>query len=171
MYKLIGESIVRQFTEDDVEIISDLLDTSQTMYPEQYKALNDIYAKSSPNKKYYDFLRARRIINCCFGENDSRLDIDEFGIFNFEQVKCPLIAECKYYRIVCRPKFNSQLSEREFEVMKMYFRHISTDEIAEKLFLSIHTVNNHRRNSLAKLGLHSLEEFQDYAHNNKIFER
>jgi len=79
------------------------------------------------------------------------------------------MAECKYHRIICLPKFNSRLSEREKEVMSFYFNHVQTEEIAERLFISIHTVNNHRKNSLAKLRLHSLEEFQDYAHKNNLF--
>lgn len=115
------------------------------------------------------FLRARRIVNCCFGENDRQADIDEFGNYNFEMVKCPRMAECKYFKIICQPKFDSSLSERELEVMKLYFNHVPTDQIAEKLFLSIHTVKNHRKNSLRKLKLHSLEEFQDFAHKNQLF--
>jgi DNA-binding CsgD family transcriptional regulator len=55
------------------------------------------------------------------------------------------------------------------EVMKLYFEHVKTEDISDRLFLSIHTVNNHRKNSLQKLRLHSLEEFQDYAHRNQLF--
>jgi len=92
------------------------------------------------------------------------------GNHHFEMVKCPLMAECPYYRIICQPRYESNLSEREKEVMKLYYQHVSTDEIARRLFLSIHTVNNHRRNALQRLGLHSLEEFIGYAHKNKLFE-
>ena len=169
MYRKIGEPVVRELTIKDTEAIQELLETSKTFYPEQFAALNEEYAKSSQNKTYFDFLRARRIVNCCFGENDRQADVDEFGRYNFEMVKCPLIAECKYFKIICQPKFSSTLSDRELEVMKLYFNHVPTDKIAEKLFLSIHTVNNHRKNSLRKLNLHSLEEFQDYAHKNQIF--
>jgi DNA-binding NarL/FixJ family response regulator len=84
-------------------------------------------------------------------------------------VKCPRIAECKYFKIICQPQFDSTLSVRELEVMKMYFDNCKTESIADSLFLSIHTVRNHRRNALQKLGLHSLIEFQDFAHKNKLF--
>lgn len=169
MYRNVGDSVVRELTPDDKEAIKELLENSKTFYPEQYAALNEEYAKSSLNRKHFDFLRARRIVNCCFGENDRQADVDEFGCYHFEMVKCPRMAECKYFKIICQPKFCSTLSERELEVMELYFNHVATDKIAEKLFLSIHTVNNHRRNALNKLGLHSLEEFQDYAHKNKMF--
>jgi DNA-binding CsgD family transcriptional regulator len=161
---------MRELTENDTEIIQTLLDFSKTFYPEQYKALNEVYANSSLNKRYFDFLRARRIVGCCFGESDRRADIDHTGGFNFEFVKCPLMAECKHYKIICQPKFDSSLSERELEVMRMYFDHIPTGVIAEKLFISIHTVNNHRKNVLMKLNLHSIDEFITYAYKNKLFE-
>lgn len=169
MYKKLSEGKWCELTEADTDIVSFLLNHSKTFYPEQYEALSSEYARSSMNKRYYDFLRARRIVNCCFGELDRKADVARCGTLNFEYVKCPLMAECKYYKIICQPKFNACLSDREMEVMKMYFEHIPTEEIAERLFISIHTVNNHRKNSLAKLNLHSLEEFISYAYKNNLF--
>lgn len=167
-YRFIGESSCHELNETDREIISLLLDHSKNFYPEQYAALEKEYSKSAENTIYYDFLRARRIINCCFGMNDSTVDFDS-GCLNFELVKCPLKAECKYYKIICQPKFNSTLSDRELEVMNKYFNNESTDSIAESLFISIHTVRNHKKNALKKLGLHSIDEFINYAHKNKLF--
>ena len=169
LYRFIGDGTCRELKESDTEIIKLILDNSKEFYPEQYAALEKEYARSSNNKLYYDFLRARRIINCCFGENDSKVDFDR-GNFNFELVKCPLMAECKYYKIICQPRFNTKLSDRESEVMKLYYNNVSTEEIAEKLYISIHTVNNHRKNSLRKLNLRSMEEFIGYAYKNKLYE-
>jgi len=168
MYRNDGEPI-KELTEHDADIISELLERSKDFYPEQYVALGKEYAKSAANIRFYEFLMARRIVNCCFGENDRMPDIDEFGCYNFEMVSCPRIAECKYFKVICQPTYKSDLSERELEVMRLYFNHVSTEEIAERLFISIHTVNNHRRNALQRLKLHSLEEFIGYAHRNKIF--
>ena len=168
-YRFIGDGTCRELKESDTDIIKLILDNSKEFYPEQYEALEKEYSKSSCNKLYYDFLRARRIINCCFGENDCKVDFDR-GNFNFELVKCPRMAECKYYKIICQPKFNTKLSERELEVMKLYYNNVATEDIADKLFISIHTVNNHRKNSLRKLNLHSMEEFIAYAYKNKLYE-
>jgi hypothetical protein len=44
------------------------------------------------------------------------------------------------------------LSEREFEIVKLIVAGLSSEQIAEKLFLSSHTVNTHRRNILEKSG-------------------
>ena len=47
------------------------------------------------------------------------------------------------------------LSNREFEIIKLLSHGMSSQEIAEKIFLSTHTVNTHRRNILAKDGISS----------------
>lgn len=44
------------------------------------------------------------------------------------------------------------ISPREIEVLKLIAQEFSNSEIAEKLFISIRTVDTHRRNLLEKLG-------------------
>jgi len=41
-------------------------------------------------------------------------------------------------------------TSREFEIIKMISEGLHSEEIAKKLFLSVHTVNTHRRNILGK---------------------
>lgn len=48
-----------------------------------------------------------------------------------------------------------QLTAREREIVANVARGLSNKEIADKLFLSVHTVATHRRNICAKLDLHS----------------
>lgn len=47
----------------------------------------------------------------------------------------------------------SQLSEREIEIIRMITNENSTNEIAEKLFISAGTVETHRHNIFKKLGV------------------
>ncbi|MFN8024794.1 MAG: response regulator transcription factor [Acidimicrobiia bacterium] len=47
------------------------------------------------------------------------------------------------------------LSQRELEVLGLLARGLSTDEMVDELILSVHTVRNHVRAILAKLGAHS----------------
>jgi DNA-binding CsgD family transcriptional regulator len=49
-------------------------------------------------------------------------------------------------------------SKREFEVLKAIAEGLESQEIAEKLFLSTHTVNTHRRNILIKSGKRTTHE-------------
>jgi DNA-binding CsgD family transcriptional regulator len=43
-------------------------------------------------------------------------------------------------------------SAREFEILKFIATGLSSEEIADRLFLSVHTVNTHRRNIMVKSG-------------------
>jgi DNA-binding CsgD family transcriptional regulator len=49
-------------------------------------------------------------------------------------------------------------SGREFEIIKLIEAGMSSEEISQKLFLSVHTVNTHRRNILEKSGKASISE-------------
>ena len=49
-------------------------------------------------------------------------------------------------------------SSREFEIIKLIEAGLSSEEIANKLFLSPHTVNTHRRNILEKAGKETMAE-------------
>jgi len=55
------------------------------------------------------------------------------------------------------------LTPREQEVMRLLAEGLSTKEIAERLFISPKTVENHRANIMNKLGLHSTIELVRYA--------
>lgn len=55
------------------------------------------------------------------------------------------------------------LTPREQEVMRLLAEGLSSKEVAEKLFISPKTVENHRANIMSKLGLHSTIELIRYA--------
>ncbi len=170
MYRRKGQKDFKELKPDDTEIIELVLGISRVFYPKQYIAVAEEYSPSKSSKRYYGFLRAKRIINCCFGENNGVVNIEtENTTVRIDNVKCPTKPECPFYGIICQPVFHSKLSSREIQVMHLYFKHFSTESIAEQLFISTHTVNNHRKNSLKKLGLNSLEEFIDYAHRHQIY--
>lgn len=56
-----------------------------------------------------------------------------------------------------------QLSPRESEIVRCVATGLSNKEIAEKLYLSVHTVTTHRRNISAKLDIHSSAGLTIYA--------
>jgi len=57
----------------------------------------------------------------------------------------------------------SSLSRREQEILRLLAEGRSSREVAEVLFISRKTVENHRTNIMAKLGLHSTMELLRYA--------
>ncbi|MFW6246093.1 MAG: response regulator [Tangfeifania sp.] len=57
----------------------------------------------------------------------------------------------------------SELSERELEILKLYAEGKSTREIAEKLFISVKTVGTHKQHIFEKLGLKSNADMVKYA--------
>jgi two-component system response regulator NreC len=55
------------------------------------------------------------------------------------------------------------LTNREREILALIAQGLTTNEIAAAIFLSPHTVQSHRDNIMAKLGLHSKAELIKYA--------
>ncbi len=55
------------------------------------------------------------------------------------------------------------LSQREKEIVTLVVKGMTNKEIADKLFLSVHTVNTHRRNIARKLEIHSATGLTIYA--------
>ena len=54
------------------------------------------------------------------------------------------------------------LSEREIEIVKLIAKGYSNEMIADKLFLSFHTVKTHRKNMLSKLNFNNTAELVKY---------
>jgi len=62
-----------------------------------------------------------------------------------------------------KKSFQTPLSEREIEVLRLIAQEYSNGEIAEKLFISIRTVDTHRRNLLEKLQVKNTVGLVKYA--------
>lgn len=62
------------------------------------------------------------------------------------------------------------LSKREIEILKLICKEFSNAEIAEKLFLSISTVETHRKNLIAKLGVNNTVGLVKFALRNNMID-
>lgn len=162
---------VHELTQKDREFISKMMLKIGDFYPEALSALSKQYDCRRANIPYYEYSIVSRFIRCNWGRFDSIVDIDQFGYFNFEEVECPLrgSGDCKLDGIVCRPKFNSKLSDRELEVMRFYYEGKHAEGIADKMCISAETVRTHKRNVFKRTGTRSLSEFFLYAKNNNLF--
>ena len=167
MIKPTGEP-ERLLQKSDEAFIHKFLSVIREFYSAAYNALMDNY-NAIEDKKYKDFISVRRFIKCNLGAYDNMIDLDEEWNFQFEFVGCPLRGECKFDQIICSPKFDTKLSERQLEVMELICEGFTDSQVADRLFISLNTVNNHRKNSLKKLGMHSTKEFVLYANKYKIF--
>ncbi len=69
-------------------------------------------------------------------------------------------------------KINAQqvglISQRERQIVKLFANGFKSKEIAEKLDISFHTVNNHRKNILKKLNLKNLAALVNFAVENGL---
>lgn len=64
-----------------------------------------------------------------------------------------LPSEYKHLNSLYRPVINNQLTEREVEILVHIANEKTSSEIADMLFISISTVENHRKNIFRKLGV------------------
>ncbi|GAA3950290.1 response regulator transcription factor [Pedobacter ginsengiterrae] len=64
------------------------------------------------------------------------------------------------------PVYN--LSEREIEIIRMVVNGMTSAEIADKLFLSEHTVKTHRKNIFRKTGINTVSQLTSFAINQQM---
>nr|MBD3621691.1 LuxR family transcriptional regulator [Sunxiuqinia sp.] len=65
---------------------------------------------------------------------------------------------------------NGELTSREKDVIKLIALGLANKEIADKLFISIHTVISHRKNITEKLGIKSISGLTVYAIMNNLLD-
>jgi two-component system, NarL family, response regulator NreC len=68
---------------------------------------------------------------------------------------------------ICQPE-KAELSKREIEILMLICQQLTAEEIAEKLFISIKTVNGHRTNLVQKTGSKNMAGLVTYAIRNNI---
>lgn len=100
-----------------------------------------------------------------------RATIDGIKFFTPKVVEA--LIEYSFRRTPEKPTQNlhDDLSEREMEVLMLITQGKSTKDIADKLFLSTHTVYTHRKNILKKLSCKSAAELINYAYTQGLVEK
>ena len=74
--------------------------------------------------------------------------------------------ETLYYQNISSSRLLNLISNRERDIIRLIITKNTSEEIANKLNISIHTVNTHRRNILKKLNIDSTFELISYFKNN-----
>jgi DNA-binding CsgD family transcriptional regulator len=148
----------RYIKSTDKALIESIIQSVKVKHPEAYDRLLKLH-----NSKYEMVIR---FLRCNFALNDNRPDINDDFNFEFECVACPLKGGfCKDEGVICNPKVSSVLSIREIEVASYLADGVEKESVAELLFISVFTVENHRRNIYAKLGIHNKSELTKIAMN------
>lgn len=160
---------LRVYKEPDIDFTGKMLSIIKERYSQAYEALCDTYKESRLNRTYFEFQVVRRFIKCNFFQYDNILDIDENGSLHFEYVPCPVRGECKLCGVVCNPKYTTPLTEREKEVMRMYYRGVTPEQICSELNITLLTFQTHKRNAYMKMRVSTLSEFHNFATNNRLF--
>lgn len=155
---------VLSYSTEHPEIINHMAELISRLYPEAYKYLAGLYAKSKPNKLYFKFLISDRFIRCNLGSNDTLcFDVDG-TILHLEKVDCPLRGICPRENIVCLPKLKTPFFPKELEVAKYFAQGYVAREIAEILGKSKNTVSAQLRKMTKRLGLQSTRDIIKVVH-------
>ena len=157
LYRTSGGA-VKTFTKEDTGVVNTVIGVIRMVYIESYKALAELYSKSELNKSIFEYKMVHRFIRCNFGSNDLlKYDIEN-GIFNVEEVQCPLRGECIFEKIICKPRKVSELTKREDEVARLYASGLSLQEIADNLGITYSTVNVQLRLIRIRLNLRDCKQ-------------
>lgn|SRR5574344_950750 len=159
---------VRMLTEDDVDFIERRLETIQSLFPKAFETLSEIYSKNSRNKRWYEYRMVCRFIRCNFGEFDELKHDIHAGVFNFEEVKCPMRGECPYEGLICKPEMETILTTAEKRVAILYARGYTFREIADELKIAYNTVHTELYHVKVRLKLSSSKEIAKWIKNNNI---
>lgn len=91
------------------------------------------------------------------------LTVHQGGTYFSNDVNNTVLNEKHYQRPEHFSDSTFTFSRRETEIVKLLANGLSTQEVADKLFLSFFTVETHRRNLLNKLNLRNTAELVKYA--------
>ena len=64
--------------------------------------------------------------------------------------------------VICKPELDSKLTSRELQIIELISKGLQAQEIADRLFISIKTVQRHRENIKAKLQMRTLAQVSAY---------
>jgi DNA-binding CsgD family transcriptional regulator len=107
---------------------------------------------------------------CNFGDFDNHADLTRDGVIVHEHVKCPYRGSCKFEGVICvavKAPFGT-ITPRELQIIKLIAIDLLDKMIADKLSMSINTMNVHRANIERKIGCHSKAGIAAFAYQKNL---
>ncbi|MFT3825574.1 MAG: response regulator transcription factor [Chitinophagaceae bacterium] len=179
-----GTSLLQQLPNHDIDIL--LLDVNLPDIEEE-ELLKKIRAvRPDLRVLYLTIMRGTRYIHKLIRHNIQGYLLKNSGIAELHKALLEIAAGGNYFSpeinildadqdfrstiTIEDKKIDEILSKREIEVLKLICKEYSNSDIAEKLFLSISTVETHRKNLIAKLGVNNTVGLVKFALKNKLIE-
>jgi DNA-binding CsgD family transcriptional regulator len=128
--------------------------------------------------EYLQFLQNHNQLKLIGYNNDKNRDSNHSSAFNYLISQNTTALELQEIFSKCwkmglkstRTQENDELTSREKEVLKLVALGFSNKAIAEKLFISIHTVITHRKNITEKTGIKSISGLTVYSILNNLID-
>ena len=151
--------IVIDISDKDIELIPKLRILKETL-ESSFLVISNSQTKDSIQQLLAMGIKGILTKNCSEEEIVSGLRAVAQGNRFFCNNILELVVESPDSNENCEP---TTLTPREFEVLELITKGMTTASIAEKLHVSVHTINSHRKNILKKLNLKSPAELIVYA--------
>lgn len=155
---IIESSNIEEFTNTLKNNISDLIFIKNSFFN---NSTNLFIGKLSIKKQ------GIKLVSICDIEKAEKNDFVDLFL-NIDEEKHDLISKISELYPNVHKKNKSTISKRETAIIEQVAKGLTNNEIAEKLFLSPHTVITHRKNISKKLGIKSVSGITIYAILNNI---
>ena len=153
------ELIVIDISDKDRELVPKLRELKETL-DSSFLVISNSQTKGSIQQMLSMGIKGILTKNCSEEEIVNGLRAVSQGNRFFCNNILDLVVESPKEEDDCEP---TSLSPREFEVLELITKSMTTAQIADELHLSVHTINSHRKNILKKLNLSSPAELIVYA--------
>ncbi len=136
----------------NLKFIEDAYDDIRKMFSKNIKTKFIIFTGTKRSKEHFAYF-------------DEQISVDDDKTTILKKIQVLISGIIPYGN-----EDNNELSEREKEVVKQIAQGKTNKEIAEELFISVHTVITHRKNITGKLGIKTVSGLTVYAILNNIIE-
>jgi len=165
-----GDAMIQPYNSPAIKLepsnrdqVQAILELARNSRPEAFEGLKNAYQRYSRNIINYEYRMARRFIRCNFASYDNTsLDIDATGRIHTEFISCPLRGECEFEGVICKTKAVSKLTPTEEYVLRYIAEGLQSSDIANKMAISVNTVNRHRENIKDRLQLRTIGQLINY---------
>jgi len=149
--------IIKKDHPDTKILILTIHETEEYMQEMLLAGADGYVLKNAEKKEIFDAVRTVACGNTFFSQNVSKILLD--GLVKRTRNREPFPGDNE-----------GKLTNREVEILRLIAEGLTSKQIADKLFLSVTTVNSHRTNIMKKLNIHETVGLVKYAIQKKFIE-